>query len=46
MPAKPAPSISARMTELPGHSYVSTTMIYTHVANAGGLGIASPADGL
>jgi integron integrase len=32
--------------ELLGHSSVETTMIYTHVAKNGGLGIASPADGL
>jgi integrase len=27
-----------------GHSDVSTTMIYLHVLNRGGLGIISPAD--
>lgn len=31
---------------LPGHRDVSTTMIYTHVLNRGGLGVRSPLDGL
>ena len=30
--------------ELLGHKSVTTTMIYTHVLNRGGLGIQSPAD--
>jgi integron integrase len=32
--------------ELLGHKSVSTTMIYTHVLNKGGLGVRSPIDGL
>jgi len=32
--------------ELPGHTDVRTTMIYTHVLNRGALGVRSPADNL
>jgi integrase len=32
--------------ELLGHESVETTMIYTHVLNKGGRGVASPLDGL
>ena len=31
--------------ELLGHRSVATTMVYTHVLNRGGLGVASPLDG-
>ena len=34
------------MQELPGHSDVSTTMIYTHVLKVAAGGTASPLDGL
>jgi site-specific recombinase XerD len=30
--------------ELLGHKNVTTTMIYTHVVNRGGMGVKSPAD--
>ena len=32
--------------ELLGHRNVSTTMIYTHVLNRGGMGVKSPVDRL
>jgi site-specific recombinase XerD len=32
--------------ELLGHANVSTTMIYTHALNRGGVGVRSPADRL
>ncbi len=32
--------------ELPGHSDVKTTMIYTHVLNRGPAGVRNPFDGL
>ena len=32
--------------ELLGHRQVTTTMIYTHVLNRGGLGVRSPIDSL
>jgi len=32
--------------ELPGHTGVKTTMIYTHLLNRGGKGVRSPVDDL
>jgi site-specific recombinase XerD len=32
--------------QLLGHTNLNTTMIYTHVADASSLGVASPVDGL
>jgi integrase len=32
--------------ELLGHKDVTTTMIYTHVMNKGGMGVKSPLDSL
>ncbi|MCK8603639.1 hypothetical protein [Desulfoferrobacter suflitae] len=34
------------MQELPNHSDVNITMVYTHVLNRGGKGVSSPMDEL